>query len=78
MLVCDGQGRLTMLDTALATLATGHMPATRDPWFTASCHIGDTIVIGDRCGGVHFIRRSGDQLVIEQSHEVSSLIGQHK
>ena len=56
VIVCDGQGQLVLLDQGLARVGEGVLPVMREPWFTASSHIRDWTVLGDRGGGVHFIR----------------------
>ena len=60
--VCDGEGRLTVLDTELTSLAQGELPAMRERWFTASCGWGPYYVLGDRTGGLHLLQLSGAQL----------------
>ena len=67
-MVSDKDGKIVLADETLSVMAVGELPMMKDRWFTASTILGECFVIGDRCGGVHFMARSGDSLVMRMSY----------
>ena len=65
--VCDGEGRLTVLGSDLTTLARAQLPDMRERWFTSSCSWGRHLVLGDRTGGLHLLQLAGAELSLVQS-----------
>ena len=68
LLISDKDGKIVLADETLSVMAVGELPMMKDRWFTASTVLGECFVIGDRCGGVHFMARSGDSLVMRMSY----------
>ena len=66
-IVCDKEGKLTLTDTNLDVICVGELPVMKDRWFTASARLGAFIILGDRCGGVHFLTRTGASLSMRES-----------
>ena len=67
-MVCDKDGQLQLTDANLNVIGVGELPMMKDRWFTASASLGDCIILGDRCGGVHFLTRTGNSLAMRESY----------